>query len=126
MLALLAEDVASIPPEFLEVAIDRHVVSSPYMPKAADLIRLAKEAATPRTASIQRRGGSYAEDLAAEYNSRLTRDDVEWIVGADGGMQLVDKPSASAARTKELEATTEAARRQFNHRQQYPVSEAAE
>lgn len=49
MLGLLAEDLAHIDPELLERAIDHHVVGSPYMPKAADLIRLCQQLTMPST-----------------------------------------------------------------------------
>lgn len=42
-LALLTTDVADIPPDLLEQAIRRHVASSPYLPKASELIALAQE-----------------------------------------------------------------------------------
>jgi hypothetical protein len=88
MLALLAEDVAMLPPDLLEKAIDRHVTLSPYMPKAADLIRLAREIEMSSGARLQRRGGTYAEDLAASYNAKRTRQDVEWFVNDAGEVKL--------------------------------------
>ncbi len=65
MLSLLAEDLAHIDPEPLERAIDRHVASSPYMPKAADLIKLAQSLTAPAT-SLE----AYAEDLNQSGFSR--------------------------------------------------------
>lgn len=41
-LALLARDVADIPPDILRRAVDRHVAISPYMPKACELIEASK------------------------------------------------------------------------------------
>jgi hypothetical protein len=41
-LALLASDLADIPPHHLERAIAKHVLSSPYLPKASDLISIAQ------------------------------------------------------------------------------------
>lgn len=79
MLSLLADDVAHIPPDDLERAIERHVVSSPYMPKAADLIKLAQDNTKPM--SIGRaKGQSYAQALADRNNQTCTRDDIEWAV----------------------------------------------
>ncbi len=88
MLALLAEDVAMLPEDLLAKAIDRHVVSSPYMPKAADLIKLAREIEMSSGARLQRRGGTYAQDLADSYNARRTRDDVEWYVNEAGEVKI--------------------------------------
>lgn len=58
MLGLLAEDLAHIDPDALGRAIDRHVMSSPYMPKAADLIKLAQSMQAPQTTL-----DAYAEEL---------------------------------------------------------------
>ena len=91
MLALLAEDVADVPADLLQLAIQRHVSSSPFMPKAADLIRIAKEIdAAARVAPLPRTGRSYAHDLAAQRNSLRTRDDVEWYVDHTGAVRLGD------------------------------------
>jgi hypothetical protein len=43
-IALLARDLADIPAKYLEIAIRRHVLQSPFMPKAAELAALAQEA----------------------------------------------------------------------------------
>lgn len=58
MLGLLAEDLSHVDPNALAIAIDRHVAMSPYMPKAADLIKLAQAATMPHTSSDE-----YAESL---------------------------------------------------------------
>lgn len=90
MLVLLAEDVATVPEDLLQKAIDKHVTSVPFMPKAADLIRLASEVEASRPARLVRTGNSYADDLAADYNSRRTRFDHEWAAGSDGSVYLRD------------------------------------
>lgn len=46
---MLAEDVAHLAPDLLDRAIQRHVAASPYMPKAADLIKLAQSFMMPAT-----------------------------------------------------------------------------
>ena len=61
MLSLLSEDLAHIDPDALARAIDRHVATSPYMPKAADLIRLAQSLTAPRTTL-----DDYADELNAK------------------------------------------------------------
>jgi hypothetical protein len=58
MLALLAEDLADVPTDLLERAVQHHVATSPYMPKAADLIRLAQSFQKPPT-TLE----AYAEQL---------------------------------------------------------------
>jgi len=86
MLSLLADDLATIPTDLLEKAIDAHVLQSPFMPKAADLIRLAQ--GFVQAPKIHRTGRSYAHDLADVYNSRRTRTDVEWYVSDAGEIKI--------------------------------------
>ena len=65
-LALLAVDLADVPPDYLAKAINHHVTRSPYLPKAAELVALAKEfdrAAKPSVA------GSLA-DFCEDSNRR--------------------------------------------------------
>ena len=88
MLVLLAEDLAFVPEDLLEKAINRHVTSSPYMAKAADLIKLAKEIEDGGRGNVNRRGGSYSMDLAASYNEKRHRDDVEWVTNPDGSLRI--------------------------------------
>lgn len=64
-----------------------------------------------------------AYSIAAQRNTNLSRDDIEWFVAASGELMLRDKPSWTERRTKELAASAEAARRDFNHRQRYPAQE---
>lgn len=88
MLALLAQDVADIPPDLLDKAIQRHVAQSPYMPKAADLVRLAKDIDGARRPNLPTDGPTYAHRLAASYNAKRTRSDVEWYVNDAGEVKL--------------------------------------
>lgn len=88
MLVLLAEDVAMLPEDLLDKAIQRHVNSSPFMPKAADLMKLAKEIEEGRRPSLPNNGESYAHRLAASYNARGTRPDVEWYVNDAGEVKI--------------------------------------
>lgn len=118
MLAILAEDLADVPVALLEQAIQRHATTSPYMPKAADLIRLARECDYSRVAKVERRGGSYVEDHVASLNANLKRDDIEWAVSEQGTPYLRDKPSWSANRTRELEAKAERDRQEWKRAQQ--------
>lgn len=70
---------------------------------------------------------SYAEALAAQYNARLTRNDIEWFVDHGGNLRLRDRPSWSAAKTREMAEQAERDRQQFKHRMEYPINrEAAE
>lgn len=90
-LALLAEDVAEVPADLLERAIAEHVASSPWMPKAADLIRIAQDIERETRAKLpERTGRSYAHDLVALYNGQRTRDDVEWYVDHTGAVKCGD------------------------------------
>lgn len=62
----------------------------------------------------------------AQRNANLKRDDIEWYVSANGEPLLRDRADWSARRAKEIEAAAERDRQQFNHRQQYPIQDAAE
>lgn len=78
-LALLACDLADVPPDLLRRAIGQHVVSSPYMPKASDLIARAKSfLATP---DIRKR------TLADIYNESMSPE------GRAAGLRWVQEGS---------------------------------
>lgn len=64
--------------------------------------------------------------MCAAYNASRTRDDTVWIVTPSGDLVLTDRPEWTAKRTKELAEAAERDRQQFNHRQRYPIQEAAE
>ena len=106
MLALLAEDLADLPTSLLERAIQRHCISSPYMPKAADLIKLAQDAegATRPATTLQ----AYADDLNTKNFSRA--NDWHWIINTrkleDGTReQYLDRKSAAQVRFDALPAS---------------------
>lgn len=85
MLALLAEDVAHIAPDLLERAIDRHVSTSPYMPKAAELIALAQKFTAPK---------SSLDDYAASLNEMAwcKASGVHWFVNTTAdGQRFLDR-----------------------------------
>ena len=88
MLALLAQDIADVPYDLLDRAVSRHVMQSPYMPKAADLVKLAKEIDDSRRPNLPNTGETYAHRLAASYNQRGTRPDVEWHVNSAGEVKI--------------------------------------
>jgi hypothetical protein len=62
--ALLAEDLADANARHLAAAIDHHVATSPYLPKASDLRQLMADMAE------NRRSGELV-NLADRYNQRL-------------------------------------------------------
>lgn len=69
---------------------------------------------------------SDAHRLAGVYNQRRTRDDVEWFVAPNGEVMLRDNPEWVAKRNRERAESAERDRKQFNHRQKFPVQEAAD
>lgn len=72
-------DVADIPPDLLERAIASHVRSSPYMPKASDLVALA--------ANFAKQAQHSGMDPVAYGNSHLAqigRTDAEWYRDSAG------------------------------------------
>ena len=82
-LALLARDVADIPPAYLERAIAQHVVRSPYLPKASDLFAIAQSFLT---SAKPKAGQADLPALAEKYNANLAaqgRRDMQWVV--EGG-----------------------------------------
>lgn len=96
MLAMLADDLSDVPVDLLDRAIQRQVLVSPYMPKAADLIRAAKEIDSEQRAKLPpRTGRSYAHDLAALYNSQSANDNVEWYVDSTDHIRLGDISTGS-------------------------------
>lgn len=114
MLVLLAEDLADLPTGLLERAIQRHCTTSPYMPKAADLIKLAQDAegsAKPngtmrigetrqisirdkpggmvvKTLTLERTARPYAHDLCDAYNDG--RHPPRWRVTDSGELAMAD------------------------------------
>lgn len=88
MLGLLAEDLAHIDPNALTRAIDRHVMSSPYMPKAADLIKLAQSMQAPATSL-----DAYAEELNGKSFTKAMG--WQWFVREHGdGRRELDRRDA--------------------------------
>lgn len=75
---------------------------------------LARRRAEPEVFAehIERTGANYAHDLAAHYNRRLIRDDIEWAVNGDQ-IYLRDKFDWSSRRTRELEVKAEQSRRRW-------------
>ena len=114
MLALLAEDLADLPTGLLEVAIIRHCTTSPFMPKAADLIKLAQDAQdgdkpsgamqigemrqiqirdkpggiVVKTLTLERTARPYARDLCDAYNDG--RHPPRWRVTDNGELAMVE------------------------------------
>jgi hypothetical protein len=88
-LALLASDLRDMPPHLLAKAIEKHVLESPYLPKASDLVKLAKGFIAERAPA-----GPEGETLTQRRNRLLLADphgrrDVKWVETADGGSRLV-------------------------------------
>lgn len=102
-LALLARDLADLPPKALAAAIDVWVKDSPFLPRASDLVTLAKraiEADRPRS-SDHRPGEREPQGERAQWRRRrdegnrmVIRDGLErrmhWITPSSGlGCELV-------------------------------------
>lgn len=90
-LALLCTDLADAPPHLLERAIQRHAVTSPYLPKAADLVRLMQELLS---ADRPKATTGAKIDQAARRNAEMDQDanarqDIRWVYDAGGALQLV-------------------------------------
>lgn len=77
-----------MPAHLLSKAIAKHVMQSPYLPKASDLVKLAKEF-IPAGPSI----GGVGETLAQKGNRLLNADpngrrDIRWFDDGNGGAFL--------------------------------------
>lgn len=82
-LALLASDVADIPPHILEQAVDRWVRASRFMPKASELVDLARsilvEEGQVQPKSLQERVDEANVALRAQGKFHI-----EWFVEGEG------------------------------------------
>lgn len=70
-----------------------------------------------------------AQQWCDQRNASMHRDDIEWFVTHDGQTALRDRADWQAAHTRDLARKAEADRRDWMHRQNYPVTavqEAAE
>lgn len=86
-LALLATDLHDMPVDLLERAIEEWAVKSPFMPKAFDLVQLAKGYLTK--AEPKQAGPTDWEMMARRYNDRMATDpearrDVRWAASQTG------------------------------------------
>lgn len=111
-LALLASDLADIPPDFLDRAIKQWVRQSQFMPKAAELAAIAQGMTTKSQRDPQA--------LCDHGNSNLAqigRDDIRWIV-VDGQPSLEPafppQPSGPKIQGKFTEAELIAMAKQAN------------
>ena len=82
-IALLARDLADIPPHYLERAITEWVRNNRWMPKACELIDLAKAMLPPVRPRHDETGGSFLENLCARYNRDNKRTDMAWVIDGD-------------------------------------------
>ena len=79
-IALLARDVADIPPAYLRQAIDQWVRRSPFMPKASDLVSLAQQAlsaAQPVDHAATSREFAIDQEVRERRYRARTRDEIE-------------------------------------------------
>jgi hypothetical protein len=87
-LRLLSEDVADVPPNYLEAAARKWVRESKFMPKASELIELARSFVVVRHTDTRTLAQKYNDRMAADP---LARPDRKWIDLPDGGVKLVPK-----------------------------------
>jgi hypothetical protein len=88
-LDLLASDLADLPPEALQRAIDRWVLAHPFMPKASELAALAQEDELARPGAG---GWVPLEEQAARRNANLKaagNKRIRWLI-EDGHWRSVD------------------------------------
>lgn len=73
--SLLARDLAGHSPALVEQAANDWARSERFMPKAAELLAIIRRI-SPKAGPDE----GYLHTLAAKYNSRLERRDVQWVV----------------------------------------------
>lgn len=78
--AMLIKDVSHVPAHLLQAAADEWAKRSPYLPKASELIEVAR---TKRDVSRFK-----GESLASRYNAQRQRDDVIWEDIPGGGVRI--------------------------------------
>lgn len=92
-LAALTADCADIPPRHLERAIADWVRSSPYLPKASDLVARARSSqqGTVGDARHDRDTRENAERLAEQANIRLKGEgkwNIRWVVDEHNALKI--------------------------------------
>lgn len=87
-LRLLSEDVADVPANYLEAAARKWVRESKFMPKASELIEMARSLVVVRHTDTRTLAQKYNERMAADP---LARPDRKWIDLPEGGVKLVPK-----------------------------------
>lgn len=113
-IALLSCDVATVPVHLLRRAVDRWVRESEFMPKASELIALAREELQKQT-GLKGTADSHenAVILAHRYNARLAEQDspLRWHIGPNNELKLApidEKPAYGSPLTRaELDAMPE-------------------
>lgn len=100
MLKLLGEDIATVPAEQAERAADHWIKTSSYMPKAADIHRLARNMATAGEAGQANRLLDQATRRNAEMDADPSvRQDIRWV--QDGlGLRLVPMSEYRALKSR--------------------------
>lgn len=102
-LALLAADVSHVPPALLERAATRHARQSEFMPKAAELIAIARQIDAEEVGKRQANAApvdnrTFLQELADRYNANQWpgSDRNEWHVTDFGELKL--RPTQAAQR----------------------------
>jgi hypothetical protein len=84
-LALLAVDLADIPPQYLEKAISVWVSQKPWLPKASELVEIAKRF-QPKAAMGEANGHAIPASMVAfaEHMNKVCPSLGPWFVNAKG------------------------------------------
>lgn len=84
-LALLASDLADMPADYLQRAVNMWVAKSPYLPKASDLVEVARGFVEQKRAANSGAGAN----VIAEMNARRSDPDLLWVRDAGGSLKLL-------------------------------------
>lgn len=98
---MLAADLADVPPALLERAATRHARQSEFMPKAAELITIARQIDAEEVGRQQAKAPpvdnvTFTQELADRYNANRWpgSDRTEWFVTDFGELKLRPRHAA--------------------------------
>lgn len=105
-LAALTSDCADIPANMLERAVTKWVRQEKFMPKASELIRLAREELQGQVGSHPADSHQNAVILANRYNARLAEQNSQlmWHIGPNNELKLApigEQPKYAPPLTRE-------------------------
>lgn len=94
-IALLASDLADMPISHLERAINAWVAKSAHMPKASELVEIARSFISDTRHTHRQAVGD--DKVLAEMNARRSNQNLMWFRDAGGSLRLLDRQQVEDA-----------------------------